>query len=123
MNTSLSFHHPRTKEEVRKECCKGDTADIREKIEPVTPTICRTIFLQKFNCTTHQDRTQDRSDPGMPQHIVIFAMVAQKFDPQHTGQAGIHTDMSHFVYPHDFSDFQRRRFKEREIDHHCDNRL
>ena len=58
----------------------------------------------------------------MPQHIVVFAMVAQELDPQHTGQAGIHTEMSHFVYPHDFSDLQRRRFKEREIDHHCDNR-
>ena len=37
-------------------------------------------FLQKFDCSAHQDRAQDGSDPSMPQHIVVFAMVAQELD-------------------------------------------
>ena len=122
MNTSLSLHYPGTEDEVRKQRSESNTADIRKEIEPVATTVCRTIFLQKFDCSAHQDRAQDGSDPSMPQHIVVYAMDEQELDPQHTGQAGIHTEMSHFVYPHDFSDLQRRRFKEREIDHHCDNR-
>ena len=103
MNTSLSLHYPGTEDEVRKQRSESNTADIRKEIEPVATTVCRTIFLQKFDCSAHQDRAQDGSDPSMPQHIVVFAMVAQELDPQHTGQAGIHTEMSHFVYPHDFS--------------------
>ena len=122
MNTSLSFHHPRTKDEIGEERCKSDTADIREEIEPVATTIGRTVFLQKFDCSTHQDRAQDGSDSGMPQDIVVFAMVAQELDPQYTRQTGVHTDMGHLVYPHNLAHLQRRRFKEREIDHHCDNR-
>lgn len=122
MNILLSFHHPGTKDEIRKECGKYDAADIREEIEPVAPTVGRTVFLQKFDYPAHQNRAQDGSDPGMPQHIVVFAMVAQELDPQHTGKTGVHTDMSDLVYPHDLTHLQRRRFKEREIDHHCDNR-
>lgn len=122
MNTNLSLHYPGTEDEVRKQRSESNTADIREEIEPVATTIGRTVFLQKFDCSAHQDRAQDSSDPGMPQDIVVFAMVAQELDPQYTGQTGIHTDMGHFVYPHNLAHLQRRRFKEREIDHHCDNR-
>ena len=87
MNTSLSLHYPGTEDEVRKQRSESNTADIRKEIEPVATTVCRTIFLQKFDCSAHQDRAQDGSDPSMPQHIVVFAMVAQELDPQHTGQA------------------------------------
>lgn len=125
MNTSLSFlslHHPGTKEEISKERSKSDTTDIRKEIKPVAATMCRTKFLQKFNRSTHKDRTQDCPDPGMPKKIVVFTMIMQKLKPQHTGQPGVHTNMRQLVYPHNPAHLQRRRLKEREIDHDGNNR-
>ena len=46
MNTNLSLHYPGTEDEVRKQRSESNTADIREEIEPVATTVCRTIFLQ-----------------------------------------------------------------------------
>ena len=51
MNTNLSLHYPGTEDEVRKQRSESNTADIREEIEPVATTVCRTIFLQKLDCS------------------------------------------------------------------------